>query len=115
MDTTTSSLSDVDSVFRALADPTRRRIIQLVADRGMTAGTIARHFHTSRPAVSQHLTVLRNAGLLSEHRQGRTRTYQTNQETVDEVVHHLQSFWAGRLEELKRQSEREERHKRGRH
>jgi hypothetical protein len=48
-----------------------------------------------------------------ERREGRTRIYQTNQETVDEVVQHLQSFWPSRLDELKRQSEREERHRRG--
>jgi DNA-binding transcriptional ArsR family regulator len=106
-------MSDVDSAFRALADPTRRRIIELVALRGLTAGDIARHFHTTRPAVSQHLTVLRKAGLLTERREGRTRIYQTNQETVSEVVQHLQSFWSGRLQELKLQAEREERHQRG--
>ncbi len=107
-------MPDIDSAFRALADPTRRRIIELVAHRGMTAGEIASHFHTSRPAVSQHLTVLRNAGLLSERREGRTRIYQTNQNTVDDVVEHLQSFWSGRLQALKYQAEREERHRRGR-
>ena len=106
-------MPDVDSAFRALADPTRRRIIELVALRGLTAGDIARHFHTTRPAVSQHLTVLRKAGLLTERREGRTRIYQTNQKTVDEVVQHLQSFWSGRLHELKRLAEREERHQRG--
>ena len=103
---------DVDSAFRALADPTRRRIVELVALRGLPAGDIARHFDTTRPAVSQHLTVLRNAGLLTERREGRARIYQTNPEAVDEVVRHLQSFWAGRLEELKYQAEREERHRR---
>ena len=107
-------MPDIDSAFRALADPTRRRIVELVAHRGMTAGEIASHFHTSRPAVSQHLTVLRNAGLLSERREGRTRIYQTNQNTVDGVVEHLQSFWSGRLQALKYQAEREERHRRGR-
>jgi DNA-binding transcriptional ArsR family regulator len=106
-------MPDIDTTFRALADPTRRRIIELVALRGMTAGDIASHFETSRPAVSQHLTILRNAGLLSESRHGRTRVYQTNAESVDEVVRHLQSFWTGRLQELKRQAEREMRHRRG--
>jgi DNA-binding transcriptional ArsR family regulator len=104
---------DIDSAFRALADPTRRRIIELVAIRGMTAGDIASHFATTRPAVSQHLTVLRRAGLVSERREGRTRVYQTNPATVDDVVQHLQSFWSGRLQELKRQAEREVRHQRG--
>jgi DNA-binding transcriptional ArsR family regulator len=106
-------MSDIDAAFRALADPTRRRIIELVALRGMTAGDIAGHFETTRPAVSQHLTVLRNAGLLSERREGRTRIYQAKPETVDEVVRHLQSFWSGRLQELKRQAEREIGHRRG--
>lgn len=105
-------MPDVNTAFRALADPTRRRILELVANGGMTAGDIARHFHTTRPAVSQHLTVLRNADLVVERRAGRTRIYQTNLETVDEVVRHLQSFWAGRLSELKSASEREERHRR---
>jgi DNA-binding transcriptional ArsR family regulator len=79
----------------------------------MTAGDIASHFATTRPAVSQHLTVLRRAGLVSERREGRTRVYQTNPRTVDDVVQHLQSFWSGRLQELKRQAEREVRHQRG--
>jgi DNA-binding transcriptional ArsR family regulator len=77
---------------------------------GLSAGEIAHHFHTTRPAVSQHLTVLRNAGLLIERREGRTRIYKTNPETIDGVVQHLQSFWSGRLAELKRLSEIEERH-----
>jgi DNA-binding transcriptional ArsR family regulator len=105
---------DVDSTFRALADPTRRRIIELVAIEGMSAGDIARHFDTTRPAVSQHLTILRKADLLVEHRVGRARIYRANPETVDEVVRHLQSFWSGRLDELKREAEREERHRRAR-
>jgi DNA-binding transcriptional ArsR family regulator len=81
----------------------------------MTAGEIASHFQTTRPAVSQHLTVLRNAGLLCDRREGRTRIYRANPKTVDEVVQYLQSFWSGRLQELKRQAEREERHQLGRH
>jgi DNA-binding transcriptional ArsR family regulator len=107
-------MTDVDSTFRALADPTRRRIIELVAVEGMSAGDIAAHFETTRPAVSQHLTVLRKADLVIEQRVGRTRIYRANPETVDEVIRHLQSFWSGRLDELKRVAEREERHKRGR-
>lgn len=107
------SMPDVNTTFRALADPTRRRIIELVAVEGMTAGEIARHFASTRPAVSQHLTVLRKADLLVERRAGRTRVYQTNPETVEDAVRHLQSFWSGRLNELKRVAEREERHQRG--
>jgi DNA-binding transcriptional ArsR family regulator len=79
----------------------------------MSAGQIASHFDITRPAVSQHLTILRHADLLVERRVGRTRVYQTNPSTVDEAVRHLQSFWSGRLEDLKRAAESEERHKRG--
>jgi DNA-binding transcriptional ArsR family regulator len=103
-------MRDVDPVFRALADPTRRRIIELVATGGMAAGEIASHFRTTRPAVSQHLAVLREAGLISERREGRSRIYRANPETIDEVVQHLQSFWTERLQDLKRQAEWEERH-----
>ena len=108
-------MPEIDNTFRALADPTRRRIIELVAENGMTAGEIASHFDITRPAVSQHLTVLRNAHLVVESRVGRTRIYHTNPETVDEVVRHLQSFWSDRLDELKRVAEREERHHRAKH
>jgi len=105
------NISDVDSAFRALADPTRRRILQLVANQPLSAGEIANHFQTTRPAVSQHLGVLREAGLLSESRDGSRRLYQAESMAVDDVINHLQSFWSPRLQELKRQAERKERHR----
>lgn len=107
------TMPDVDSAFRALADPNRRRILHLVAGRALSAGEIATHFATTRPAVSQHLTILKEAGLLTEKREGSRRIYQANPETVDDVIAHLQSFWSSRLQELKRQAERKERHDRG--
>ncbi|HEY7564988.1 MAG TPA: metalloregulator ArsR/SmtB family transcription factor [Acidimicrobiia bacterium] len=106
--------ADVDSAFRALADPTRRRILRLVAGRTLTAGEIAAHFQTSRPGISQHLKVLKEAGLLSESRDGTRRRYQTQTKSVEAVIDHLRSLWPARLQALKREAEREERHRRGR-
>ena len=108
------SISDVDLAFRALADPTRRQIMRLVANQEMSAGEIAGHFNTTRPAISQHLQVLRAAGLLSEKRDGNRRLYQTETAAVETVIENLRSFWSLRLDELKRQAERKERHQRGR-
>ncbi|HKX74333.1 MAG TPA: metalloregulator ArsR/SmtB family transcription factor [Acidimicrobiia bacterium] len=106
-------MTDVGPAFRALADPTRRRIMELVAEGSMSAGEIAAHFNTTRPAVSQHLTVLRQAGLIHEHRVGSRRLYQAQPEVVGKVIEYLQGFWAPRLSELKRQAERREKHRRG--
>ena len=106
------SISDVDLAFRALADPTRRKIMRLVANQELSAGEIAGHFNTTRPAISQHLQVLRAAGLLSEKRDGNRRLYRTETAAVETVIENLRSFWTLRLDELKRQAERKERHKR---
>jgi DNA-binding transcriptional ArsR family regulator len=106
------SISDVDSAFRALADPTRRRIIRLVANQELSAGEIARQFNTTRPAISQHLRILRAAGLLSEKRDGSRRLYQADTAAVESVIEDLRSFWSPRLNELKRQAEGKERHRR---
>ncbi len=86
------SISDVDSAFRALADPTRRGIVRLVANQELSAGEIARNFDTTRPAISQHLRVLREAGLLSEKRDGSRRLYQTQRAAVESVIEDLRSM-----------------------
>ena len=108
------NIPEVDSAFRALADPTRRRIMRLVAHQALSAGEIANHFEATRPAISQHLGILRGAGLLSEQREGNRRLYQAESKTVEAVIDHLRSFWTPRLQELKRQAERKERHRRDR-
>ena len=66
----------IDQAFAALSDPTRRRILTLVAQRPRQAGEIARRFPVSRPAVSKHLRVLREAGLVESRKVGRARVYQ---------------------------------------
>jgi len=105
----------MEAALRALAEPNRRRILTLVRDEELTAGEIASHFDVSRPAVSQHLTVLKEAGLVHERRNGTRRLYSVRTEGFDEVKTFLESFWDARLEALKQEAEREERKKRGKH
>lgn len=73
---TAAAVTEVDRVARAIAEPRRREILTLVRDGEMSAGEIASRFEVSRPAISQHLAVLREAGLLSERRDGTRRFYQ---------------------------------------
>ena len=85
----------------------------LVRDGELSAGEIASHFEISRPAVSQHLTVLREAGLVDERRNGTRRLYRARPEGLAELKEFLEGFWEERLEMLKRDAEREEREKDG--
>lgn len=97
----------MERALQALADPTRRQILDLLAQREMAAGEIARHFpKISRPAVSQHLAVLREAGLVSERQAGRFRLYRLEAEPLREIwegwLQKYQRFWEDRLLDLKR-------------
>lgn len=103
-------------VVQAISEPRRREILRLVRDRELAAGEIASHFEVTRPAVSQHLTVLKNAGLISERRDGTRRIYRARPEGLTELRSYLEGFWDESLAQLKREAEREERRKvRGRH
>lgn len=94
--------------MRALAEPRRQAILQLVWDRALPAGEIAAHFDITRPAISQHLRVLKDADLISEHRRGTQRLYRARPETVAELRTFLDHFWAGRLNLLKAAVENEQ-------
>src|SRR5688572_28249026 len=83
-----------DAVLRALAEPRRRAILQLVADHERAAGEIAAAFDVTRTAVSQHLTVLKQAGLLVERRDGTRRLYRARPEGLDGLRRTLDSMWA---------------------
>ena len=102
----------MEVAIRALAEPRRRRILELVATRELTAGQIASKFDVSRPAVSQHLTVLKEAGLLSERREGTRRLYRTRPEGLADLRSFIERFWDERLERLKLAAELEEGRKR---
>ena len=99
----------MDAAVRALAEPRRRQIMQLVANKELSAGEIASHFDVTRPAISQHLTVLKDAGLVHERRAGTRRLYQTRPEGLDDLQAFLESFWDVRLRLLKRKVEAAER------
>jgi DNA-binding transcriptional ArsR family regulator len=105
----------VEAALKAIAAPHRRTILRLVADEELSAGEIAANFDLTRPAVSQHLGVLTEAGLVSERRNGTRRLYRARPEGLVELRTFLDEFWGERLEALKREAEREERKKHGKH
>jgi DNA-binding transcriptional ArsR family regulator len=91
----------MEAVAAAIADPTRRRVLELVRDRELPAGEIAGEFRISRPAVSKHLRVLREAGLVRERRDGRLHLYRADPEPLQELRGWLDDYWSGRLAALK--------------
>jgi DNA-binding transcriptional ArsR family regulator len=103
----------METALKAIAEPRRRRILQLVWGEELSAGEIASHFDVSHPAVSQHLNVLKEAGLVSERRNGTRRLYRARPEGIAELKAFLDDFWGDRLDVLKREAEREERKKHG--
>jgi len=105
----------VEAALKAIAAPRRRQILTLVRDGELSAGEISSHFDVTRPAVSQHLNVLKEAGLVSERRNGTRRLYRARPEGLTELKQFLEGFWDERLEALKREAEREEQKKHGRH
>ncbi len=102
----------MEAALKAIAEPHRRQILRLVRDRELTAGRIAEHFEVRREAISQHLRVLREAGLVTERRDGTRRFYRARSEALEEIRAFLDGFWGSRLERLKSQSERTDRSKR---
>ena len=100
----------VEAALRAIAGPRRREILALVRDGELSAGEIAAQFDVTRPAISQHLNVLKEAGLVSERRNGTRRLYRARPEGLVELKQFLEAFWDERLETLKREAEKEEKH-----
>jgi DNA-binding transcriptional ArsR family regulator len=103
----------MEAALKAIAGPRRRQILTLVRDGELAAGEIAAHFDVTRPAVSQHLSVLKEAGLVSERRNGTKRLYRARPEGLAELKEFLEEFWDERLVALKREAEREERQNHG--
>jgi DNA-binding transcriptional ArsR family regulator len=90
-----------DAALRALAEPQRRRILELVRDGERPAGEIADHFAITPQAVSQHLRVLRDAGLLRERREGTRRLYAIRPEAIASVRAYLDELWPTSLDRLR--------------
>jgi DNA-binding transcriptional ArsR family regulator len=101
---TYSTRRNSEATFQALADPTRRAVLDLLRRGNQPAGQIASAFSVSRPAISKHLRLLRRAHLVSEHREGRHRVYQLTPEplrAVDSWLEQYRMFWAASLNNLK--------------
>jgi DNA-binding transcriptional ArsR family regulator len=99
----------METALKAIAAPRRRKILALVRDRELSAGEIAAHFDVTRPAVSQHLNVLKEAGLVNERRNGTRRLYSVRREGLAPMLAFLEGFWDERLDALVREAETEER------
>jgi DNA-binding transcriptional ArsR family regulator len=100
------------TAFEALADPTRRRIVELLAEGERSAGEIASAFPTSRPGVSRHLRVLREHGLVRARGEGRRRLYSLEPEPLaelDEWLGRYRAFWTNRLDALETEIRRRRR------
>jgi DNA-binding transcriptional ArsR family regulator len=87
-----------DEALKAIAEPRRRAILRLVAHDELAAGEIAAAFDVTRTAISQHLTVLKNAGLLTERREGTRRLYRARPQGLDGLREFLDGMWAGSLD-----------------
>ncbi len=97
-------LARTEAAFQALADPTRRAVLDLLRGGSQPAGRIASAFPVSRPAISKHLRLLRRAHLVREHREGRHRVYELNPEplrAVDSWIEQYRVFWTANLNNLK--------------
>ena len=98
----------MDAALRAIADARRREILALVRERELPAGEIAARFDVTRPAISQHLAVLREAGLVTERRAGTRRLYRARPTGTAELRAWIDAFWDDGLARLRAAAEQEE-------
>jgi DNA-binding transcriptional ArsR family regulator len=96
-------------VFEAIAQPNRREILRLLAAGELSAGEVASRFDVTQPAISQHLKVLKETGLVSERREGTRRLYSVRPEGLADLHGFLAEVLPGRLRRLKKLAEEEER------
>jgi DNA-binding transcriptional ArsR family regulator len=101
----------IEKVIQAITEPRRREILSLVRDGEMTSSLIASHFEISAPAISQHLKVLEESGLVLVRREGTKRYYRMRREGFSELKQYIDRFWDDSLLLLKEAAEEEERKK----
>jgi DNA-binding transcriptional ArsR family regulator len=101
-------LSGMEAVLQAIAEPHRRQILELLGPSELSAGEIAARFDVTRPAISQHLSVLSEAGLVEMRKEGTRRIYRARPEGLEELVDYLDRFWSVRLGRLKVAAEKAE-------
>jgi DNA-binding transcriptional ArsR family regulator len=109
-----TALMTPEAAIKALAEPNRVAILRLTRDQPRSVGEIAAHFDISLQAVSQHLQVLKEAGLVSETRDGARRLYAVEPDGLETVHAFIADLWPDRLTRLKRLAETRARGKRGR-
>ena len=97
--------------FRAVADPTRRAVLEYLLGRPHGVNELAEHFDVSRPAISKHLRVLKHARVVRERRQGRNRIYELNPDGLNALREYFDQFWAQALEAFKRAAEKPQKEK----
>lgn len=103
----------MDAALKAIAEPRRRAILRLVWSQELPAAAIADEFRdVSRPAISQHLAVLKDAGLVTERRDGTRRLYRADTKTMAELLASLDDYWSSGLERLRDVAEAEQTRKR---
>lgn len=94
------SIVNDDARFRALANPTRRTMLRLVRDESRSVGALAAQLDMTQPAVSQHLAVLRDAGLVQVEPEGRRRMYRADIESIAEVRQFFDEYWSQSVDRL---------------
>ena len=99
----------VDDALQALGDPTRRAVFELLAERARPVGELAHELPVSRPAVSQHLAILRAAGLVTDRRDGVRRIYSIDPEGVAAMREYFDRFWNQALADFKKAAENPDR------
>ena len=99
----------MDTTLRAIAEPRRREILRLIRYRELTSGAIAAQFDVTGPAISQHLRVLTEAGLVTMRRSGTRRLYKARPQAIHELRQYLADFWTESLELMASEAEEEER------
>src|SRR5687767_7266307 len=97
-----------DRVFAALADPTRRTVFERIAERPRSVGELAAELPVSRPAVSQHLKVLKHAGLVADEARGTSRIYRIDPQGLGPVRRWLDEQWERSLENFRKLAEQED-------
>lgn len=104
-------MNDPQPTFRAIADPTRRAIIGMLAERELTIGEVANGFDISRPAIAKHLGILKEGGLVSVRQEGRERIHTLDAQALQPVmswVEHFSHYWDDKLANLKAAIEQDE-------
>ena len=94
-----------DPAFKAFADPTRRAVLEYLAGKPHNVNELAEKFDVTRPAISKHLRILKDARVVRERREGRNRIYEVNPDGLKAIREYFEQFWSQALDAFKRAAE----------